>query len=264
MEPHADVPSGPLLVVSPHLDDAIFSCAALLERAEPIDVLTVFSGEPDPPQQGWWDARCGFSNSSESMRARRLENEAAFSGLPHRPAYMDLLELQHFEGPRRAEDGSAIREAIRAWTAASGPGTIALPAGAGCRPGRLRDLLGRVRRRPCEPPQHPDHIYVRDAALDALTALDTARALLYEEIPYLWGVPADGEARRVASSRASALAPLDLRVDRTEKARLVAAYASQIPHISPSHGRLDKPETLPHVERYWLLVSGDLAGTSSA
>ena len=45
----ASAPAGPLLLVSPHLDDAALSCAALLERDEPITVLDVFTlvHEPD-------------------------------------------------------------------------------------------------------------------------------------------------------------------------------------------------------------------------
>ena len=45
---------GRLLILSPHLDDAALSCAALIERDRAADVLTVFDGEPDPPRAGAW------------------------------------------------------------------------------------------------------------------------------------------------------------------------------------------------------------------
>ncbi|HKH30912.1 MAG TPA: hypothetical protein VKA45_07660 [Gaiellaceae bacterium] len=48
----AEIPAGALLLVSPHLDDVVLSCTALVERAEPIDIVTLFAGAPDPPRQG--------------------------------------------------------------------------------------------------------------------------------------------------------------------------------------------------------------------
>ena len=38
------------------------------------------------------------------------------------------------------------------------------------------------------------------------------------------------------------------------KAERIAAHASQIPHISPDHGRLDDAATLPSRERHWRLA----------
>ena len=89
------LPDGPILLVSPHLDDAVFSCAALVERPEPLDVMTVFAGAPDPPRQGWWDAQCGFASSVESVPIRLREDEAGFAGTSHRRSYLELLELQY-------------------------------------------------------------------------------------------------------------------------------------------------------------------------
>ena len=64
------VPEGRVLIVSPHLDDAAFSCAALLDRPRPADVLTVFAGTPDPPRRTSWDKRTGFDDSDAAMTAR--------------------------------------------------------------------------------------------------------------------------------------------------------------------------------------------------
>jgi hypothetical protein len=242
-----DIPPGPLLLVSPHLDDAIFSCHALVSRAEPLDVLTVFTGFPDPPQQGWWDLECGFEDSTTAMTARREEDRVAFAGLPHRQSYLDLLEAQH--APRRVAEARVIAEEVERWVAGNTRGTVALPAGAGCTTGRRARLLRRLRREHCSPPQHPDHVLVRDAALPAVGGADV---LLYEELPYLLGRPADEEVERVASDRRR-VEPITVEIDRAQKARRIAAYASQIPHISPAEGRLDAAPTLPGRERYWLL-----------
>jgi LmbE family N-acetylglucosaminyl deacetylase len=243
------IPPGPLLLVSPHLDDAVFSCEALVGRAEPLDVLTVFTGLPDPAQRGWWDLECGFEDSTEGMTARREEDAAAFAGTPHRRSYLDLLERQHApRGDPRAR--ARVAEEVGRWIGAKPNGTVALPAGAGCPTDRLARWLRRLRRERCSPPQHPDHVLVRDAALSAPRE-ETANVLLYEEIPYLLGHPADREVARVASGRH--IEPIAVEIDRTRKARRIAAYASQIPHISPAEGRLDEGRTLPAHERYWLL-----------
>jgi LmbE family N-acetylglucosaminyl deacetylase len=247
----AGIPSGPLLLVSPHLDDAALSCSAILERDEAVDVLTVFAGGPEPPQQGWWDAECGFSSSAESIPARIREDEAAFAGTPHRRRYLTLLELQYVDG-RRDDEAEAIAAEVRSWLSKSPDGTVALPACAGC---GLRPIVRRILRalgRPCHPPQHPDHLYVRDAALAALRE-SQAQLLLYEELPYLIGGPADGEATRIAGAGDWEVKPIAVPIDRRVKAERVAAYATQVGPLSPAEGRLDDPATLPPEERYWFL-----------
>jgi LmbE family N-acetylglucosaminyl deacetylase len=248
----AGIPAGPLLLVSPHVDDAVFSCAALVERAEPFDVVTVFAGAPEPPRQGWWDAECGFASSAESAPARRREDEAAFLGTAHVRSYLDLLELQYVED-RTGSERDTIAAAIRDWASQHAAGTVALPAGAGCSRRRSARWLRRLRRETCSPPQHPDHLLVRDAGLDAVKGSD-ATPLLYEELPYLWGEPADREVDRAASRGGWHAEAFELGVDRQRKAERIAAYASQIPHVSPPHGRIDQEETLPARERYWRLA----------
>jgi LmbE family N-acetylglucosaminyl deacetylase len=245
----AAIPAAPLLLVSPHLDDAILSCEALVGRDEPLDVLTVFTGFPDPPQRSWWDAECGFASSSESVATRRREDEAAFAGTPHRRTYLDLLELQY--APRRTQDDRrAVKEAIAGWLRENPAGTVALPAGAGFRP----TWRTRLRRVAPSPAQHTDHVFVRDLALDVIRDADSA-CLLYEELPYVWGGPADEEAAAFAQTLERRLEPVVVPVDRGRKAARFAAYASQVVPLSPDHGRLDEPETYPVEERYWLLAA---------
>jgi hypothetical protein len=243
------IPSGPLLLVSPHLDDAVLSCEALVGGEEPIDVLNVFTGAPDPPQRGWWDLECGFANSDESVAARKREDEGAFAGTPHRRAHLDLLELQHT--PRRTrEDRRAICVAVTDWLGRNPDGIVALPAGAGCRQHLPARWLRKLTRSKCSPPQHMDHLNVRNAVLRGLPSAEI-KILLYEEVPYVFGGGADWEVHRLSKGRN--VQPISVAVDRERKAARVAAYASQIPHISPDEGRLDDPSILPTHERYWLL-----------
>jgi LmbE family N-acetylglucosaminyl deacetylase len=249
-------PNGPLLVVAPHFDDAALSCAALLARSEAVDVLTVFGGEPNPPRQGYWDARCGFASSAESLRARRREEQEAFAGSPHRISDMDLVEDQYLESPRAQADAELLAGAVAQWIARVGGGTVAIPAGAGRRtvPGPLRRRLERLARRQSGPPRHPDHVFVRDAALSALGTVERAVPLLYEELPYLWGGGADREVRRVARAHRRKPVQLQITVDREAKARRIAAYRSQVAHLRSRGVCLDVAADLPAVERYWRLV----------
>lgn len=244
-------PPGPLLVVSPHLDDAALSCAVLLDRGEPVDVLTVFAGEPQPPRRGWWDEVCGFASSADSMAVRRDEEEAALAPGAHRIRLLDLLELQHFDGPRPAGEGDDIATGVRDWLADVGGGTVAVPAGAGWAPRWLPPRLAQKLRRPRGPEPHGDHVFTRDALLRS--TLENASLVFYEEVPYLWGGGAARAARRAASAYGLRAELEVVPVDREGKARRLAAYTSQIPHLSPPEGRLDSPAVLPAEERYWRL-----------
>jgi LmbE family N-acetylglucosaminyl deacetylase len=248
-----------LLIVAPHPDDAALSCAALLERIEAADILTVFAGAPNPPRQGWWDLRCGFASSGESVQARRDEESKAFAGTAHGLEFLELLDEQYATSPRPAEDADAIEDAIRKWAAGSPSATVALPAGAGWTPNWWRTLLGRIRPSrlaPRQPGPRPsnDHVYLRDAGLSALGEKRQIEILLYEELPYLFGGSAEEQARRAAQTVGRHAEPLVLQVDRERKARRLAAYTSQIPQISPPGSSLDEPLALPAVERYWRLV----------
>lgn len=219
-----------------------------------MDIVTVFAGEPEQPQQGFWDALCGFASSAESVPARRREDETAFAEGPHRLRFLDLPDIQYLTERPRAH-AEAIAETLRSWAGANEGGTVAIPAGAGWRPGPLRELperlhLGRLIRSPGPRPQ-PDHLFVRDAVIAANVA---ATILLYEELPYLWGGRADPALEDVSERFGVRAEPLVLTVDREQKAARIAHYGSQLPHLgAPGHGRIDDPASLPGVERYWAL-----------
>ena len=240
----------PILLLEPHFDDAALSCAALLDREAPLDVLTVFAGDPGSPRRGSWDELAGFADSAAALSARREEHAAAFAGSPHRVRTLPLVEQQYLDGPRPDSDLAAIGREVTGWVAQNSGGLVALPAGAGwSAPGvvrRLARLAGRDRVRP-----HHAHLLVRDAALAALT--DEWTPLLYEELPYLLGGPADSAAAAVARHVGRDSVELAEPVDRARKAARIAHYASQLPLISPEGKPLDDPAALPALERYWLL-----------
>ena len=60
------------VVISPHLDDAVFSCGDWLATHPGAIVMTVFAGVPrDGALHTEWDNRCGFADASHAILARR-------------------------------------------------------------------------------------------------------------------------------------------------------------------------------------------------
>jgi LmbE family N-acetylglucosaminyl deacetylase len=250
--PEHDAVPGPVLIVSPHLDDAVLSCWALLDAATPVDVLTVFAGEPVPPLRKAWDLAMGFSDSAESLLARRSEDEEAFAGTGHRRTYMALLDDQYLDGSRGPQDAEALAERLRAWMH-EGVGSIAVPAGAGrvCRGPieRIRRVTTRVNRGYV----HPDHVFVRQVGLETVPTDSAIELLAYEEVPYTWAGSSQARLTSVARAAGRAVVPLDLPVDRAAKARRIRAYRSQTAALRVEGRRVVDPDALPAEERYWRL-----------
>lgn len=212
-------------------------------------MVTVFAGAPEPPVTGFWDEICGFVDSAEGIETRRAEETAALSAGGHRLTFLPLLEDQ-YGGGRGADERGQIVAAVSAWAAAHPGGLVALPGGAGwIAPAPVRALLRALARPRVRP--HPDHLFVRDAALGATDAGWTP--LLYEEYPYSLGGGAAGQVSRLAGRLGRRAGELVLPVDQEAKARRIAHYVSQVALISPPGKRLDDPSSLPAIERYWLL-----------
>lgn len=273
----------PVLVLAPHFDDAILSAFGLLQGGSPVEVATVFTGEPGSVRETGWDRLCGFSDSEDAVRSRRAENDQALRDLPVAQQHLGLLDSQYLDAPRAREELEGVQSFVREWVDRHGSRSIvAVPAGAGrsldvtaagsrlvggprsARRAAVRRAVGPVGRavlrararlvaRRTKPFAHPDHLAVRDAAVRALSGRTGGRILLYEDLPYLWGSPADLEAADVG--RTLGLGAREHRhvVDRDAKAARVAAYASQLRYMYAPHGELDTPAGLPAVERYWAI-----------
>ncbi len=266
------LPTAPLLLVSPHLDDAMLSAFALL-TGEPVDVLTVFTGRPVPAQHTGWDAICGFDDSTISITTRLGENEAAFAGWDHRLVELDLLDVQYRDGPVSSGETARLKAWVGEWLDAHPGGVVAIPAGAGLpcptltRRQRLRHVMaGKLRswgarRSPRadpvafipEPPYaHPDHTYVRDTLIGPLLARG-AVTVLYEEVPYLWGQQGEIGVAQLVQSAGITAHECRLDIDRHAKAARVGAYRSQVPVLYAPQGPLDSAQGLPTQERFWTL-----------
>jgi LmbE family N-acetylglucosaminyl deacetylase len=209
---------GSVLVVSPHLDDAVLSTAGLLGRwGRPTTVVTAFAGMPEPAEPvSDWDRFCGFDDARVAAQVRAAEDRAACAGLAVTP-----MHLSHIEG------NSELTELRQLLTALPNGTTVLVPAGIG---------------------GHVDHVRVRDTALTAL-ADGTGPIHLYADLPYaanlwLWGQPAHADrlSGPAALQTIAALADAPrqavvdwVRLTAAEWARkrdAVWAYASQLACLS--------------------------------
>jgi LmbE family N-acetylglucosaminyl deacetylase len=254
----APFPAGPLLVVSPHLDDAALSCFALLDTDERVTVLDVFTQRPEPEQHTQWDEQSGFAGSHEAHAARRQEEREALGPTGHRVLGADLLDSQYLTGgvdDRDERDADRLAEVLEKWVDRAGDqAAVALPVGAGLPTGARPGLLDRARakaRRRLLFNNSPDHVFVRDVGIETLRNRDEVVIWLYEELPYLWAHRGDRLVPLLADWAQRPVSAVSLPVDRDRKAAMLAAYRSQLPMLFPQPDRL--AAVLPGTERYWVL-----------
>jgi len=214
-----------MLVISPHLDDAVLSCGCLLASHPGSTVLTVFAGTPPDAQRlTAWDERCGFRSAEEAVAARRREDLAALAQLGAHAQWLDFCDGQYGCTPALDELAVTLEAALLELL----PDVVLYPLGL----------------------HHADHLLVHDATAVALRALSGAIALAYEDVPYR---AMHGELQQRLSALASSglcSTPARLHADAAQplKSRALQAYASQVRAMSADE--LDNA-TLP--ERCWRL-----------
>jgi LmbE family N-acetylglucosaminyl deacetylase len=240
-------PGRPLVVLSPHLDDAVLSCggriAHAVEGGRRVFVATIFTkDEPaEPPSalaadlRRWWKLPAG-----EVMARRRAEDLEACRRLGAEPRHLDLAEAPYrFDGESRvlyATLGAlfgAVAGADAACEAEIADRIAALERELGGGAGERPELLG-----PLGVGNHVDHQLAR-------RALERVRpeAALYEEFPYTeWKWFAVSRTLR-AGSGGSDWTPETLPIDEglfERKRQAILAYVSQVPTLFRSEGRLAK------------------------
>ena len=230
-------PDGPVVVLSPHLDDAVLSAWSVLTSppAGGVAVVVAFAGVPPEGTTGRFDPIFGVTDSADLVRRRRAEDRAALASVGIDPTHLDHLDDQYRTGAVDLDElaGSIERAAPRA-------AALVAPAGIG---------------------RHPDHVAVRDVAI-AVAARAGVELWLYADQPYAtnlgwpsWvtGEPADPHLvpeaawARVLGEVAdgAALEPVAARFTEEEReAKLAAArrYASQWPSLEGGpHARISNP-----------------------
>lgn len=220
----------PLFVVSPHLDDAVFSCGMMLASHPGSLVCTVFCGAPAPPQRTAWDNSAGHRDSSDALRARIAEDEHALALVQARAVRLSFLDSQYGATPTVAELTLALTDAWRT----GGSGRLVAPLGL----------------------YHSDHVLVGEACRALIRQERIEDAILYEDALYR---TIRGAARRQydklrrqgyaysaldAHPRAP-LPPLCAPGSANVKWRAVHAYRSQLRALADPH-----PSDLVEPERY--------------
>jgi LmbE family N-acetylglucosaminyl deacetylase len=225
-----------MLAISPHFDDAVFGCGALLAAHPGSVVLTVFAGAPRDPQRTDWDRRCGFADAHDAMRARRREDDAALALLSARPLRLGFLDNQYGATPSLA----LLRDALHETLTAAAPDRVLVPMG----------LF------------HSDHRLVHDASRAALFAChaDGVPLWVYEDALYrgLRGLL----QQRLAEWAREGIVATPVRwphrePDHALKRRAAQAYRSQLRGFG-DHGLAD----IDQPERFWMLERDGSAHTA--
>jgi LmbE family N-acetylglucosaminyl deacetylase len=200
-----------VLVVSPHLDDAVFSCGQLLAAHPGSVVVTALAGVPEVGSPvGWWDEELGFTSSHDVVLARREEDAGACAVLAAEPIWLDGLDGQY-----------------------------ALPAAHDDRLGvQLADVLRAHRDLPLFLPlgiEHADHLKVARIGRAAARALGIGFQC-YEELPYRVDNPgALADAIATLQDEGWSFARDHQTVgSREQKSAAIDRYASQEPHFPRS------------------------------
>ncbi|CAB3786915.1 hypothetical protein LMG27177_02103 [Paraburkholderia fynbosensis] len=227
----------PLLVVSPHLDDAVLSCGLLLAAHPAATVCTIFTSAPEGDMMTDWDRASGFTGAFEATRARRTEDVRALSVLRASPIHLPFCDAQYLSSPSH----EALVAALRATFLEVKPATALFPLG----------LF------------HSDHTMASDACLAALRSFKDLAAYAYEDVPYR-NIPGILQERLATMlEQGIKVSPIDM-ADTGAHARhlqlkqaALGRYGSQLRAFGPEgRAALDSPE------RYWVLRAADESGSS--
>jgi LmbE family N-acetylglucosaminyl deacetylase len=149
-----------IVVLSPHLDDAIMSMAGTIYRLGVLGIatriVTLFGGDPTltgPPSA--WDSKRGVATASEAFTARRDEDRAAVAVLGTEAVCLPYADAAYVA----ARDSAAIWGSLQP---------------------HLADAAAVVM--PGSPLVHPDHEFTTTLALERLDS--SVPVLFYAEQPY--------------------------------------------------------------------------------
>ncbi len=225
-----------LIVVSPHLDDAVLGCARLLAVHPGATVVTVFAGNPAryPDSMRPWDVQSGFGPGDDVMAVRRDEDRAALAVLDATPLHLDFVEYTYNEGDRPVAPDVIASKLIPAVQALD-PTLVLAPFGLA----------------------NPDHDVTHQACMLAREQLAPSVAWWcyedngYKHIPGLLAWRVSSLFRRKVWPT-----PVCPRVDPTEarKQRAVECYPTQLRALEEDW-QIGVKLAAPAPEQYWRLAS---------
>ncbi|PQV49927.1 PIG-L family deacetylase [Paraburkholderia sp. BL21I4N1] len=222
-----------LFIVSPHFDDAVFSCGELLAAHPDTAICTVFAAPPEQEMQTEWDEKSGFTGAFQAIHARTREDNLALEILDAIPLRMPFRDGQYRDSPSISKLAAALEETIYRTTA----NTLLMPLGL----------------------HHDDHVRVFEACCEILPRLSHLEWFGYEEAIHrrtpgvVQARLADLVQRGVVATPAqpSAGHTIDAQRRAQLKREAVNAYGSQLQAFGA--GNYDDVFA---AERYWQLSVG--------
>ena len=157
----------PVVLLSPHPDDAVLNCWSVLTAPDRVQVVNVFAGVPRAGRAGYFERLSGAGDAAAHMRRRLEEDRAALSRAGRSAINLGFRCLGHRAG-RPEPSFAAVDAALRAHVASAS--CVLAPAALGA--------------------SHPDHELVQ--AYARALAAQGIPARLYADVPYctVYGWPA--------------------------------------------------------------------------
>ena len=217
-----------LLVISPHLDDAVLSCGLLIAAHPGTVVCTVFTAPPTENVTTDWDRAAGFADAFEAMRTRQEEDREALGLLSAKAVHLLFCDAQYHASP----DQDTLIDALSQAFSGTRPTVVLMPLG----------LF------------HSDHVLVAGACLALMGRQPATTFIAYEDVPYrrMDGVVQTrlcelAKSGYTADTRHALHVPGTPQHERMKRAAL-DAYRSQLRAFGP-----DGQASLFSPERYWQL-----------
>jgi len=228
-----------IVIVSPHLDDAVLGCSYLMTAHPGVTVVTVYAGRPGeyPRPMQHWDTLCGFVEGDEVHVARRAEDRGALSLFGATPVWLDYIEQSYLERPDWIGPDATVDE-LEATVRGLEPSAVFMPFGLA----------------------NPDHDATHGACMEMRSRMsptpdDGPSWFCYEDTGYKH-IPGM-LARRVAKLFRAGVWPtpaaVPIVVDHDRKLTAYASYPSQVRALE-AEWDLGSKLAAPAPEQYWRLA----------
>ncbi len=119
-----------IVVVSPHMDDAVLGLGQFLAAHAGAAVITVFAGRPPayPDPMTRWDQLAGFGPGDDVIAARRDEDTKALAELDATPVWLDHIEHQYLPQPEWVQ-ADAVVDTLETAVRTLEPTAVLIPFG---------------------------------------------------------------------------------------------------------------------------------------
>jgi hypothetical protein len=210
-----------LCVISPHLDDAVYSTfVALGSEIARREVVTVVT-DAAPGRQTRWATLGGFADTRSEHLGRCREDLQVLANLGVGAVHLGA----------RSDDSHSLRlrlgEFLQGRSAGFGNCAFLLPAGAGRQSGIAQRVWRRLRRESDALGPHPEHVQVRDIMTRALRRHSHALWGYYAEIPYILNDSVAALHRRLERLAHCSLVVSRSQPEAATKLESAAGYVSQ-------------------------------------